>query len=128
MQPHGLESGPDQLKGMGDSSREHTSWESSRGFVNSVGFHFLVHHVIQACKEAFFYTGGEPSTEESLHTFFLVDVSNGPVNAGILMEVSELEPGLDYVERVGDDGTDYSRDWRVQEIMSCVLVLLLEVL
>lgn len=43
------------------------------------------------------------------------------------MEVSKLESSLYYAQGVGDYSTDYSCDTGVQKVVSCVLILLLEI-
>lgn len=88
MQSHGLKSSSNQFKRMRDSCGQHTRWKPSNSLIDSIVLKLYIQCVIQPCKEAFFDTRGQPTTEKALDTLFLVNISNCAMNARILMKIS----------------------------------------
>lgn len=66
-----------------------------------MGFEFLIKHVVEAAKGAFFDAAGEGSTEESFAAFSFIDVSGGFANGLVAVEVGQFKASFDNIEGVG---------------------------
>jgi hypothetical protein len=110
-----------------DRSGQHTRSHSCSHLVNTITFHFLIHHVIKPSKESFFNTRSQPSTEEPFDSLFLVNISHGAMDRFILMKISQLKPGFNDVQGVCDDRTDNTCDRRMKKVVAGVLLLFFEV-
>ncbi len=68
----------------------------------SLCFQFLVEHVVEAAEGALLDAARQPSAEKPAQALSSPNIHDSGVDAGVAVEVGQLEPGLDDVERVGE--------------------------
>lgn len=126
IQSHSLKSSPYQLKRMCYCRWYHSWWNTCCEFVYFHGFELLIQHIIKSSEEPFLVAWSQTSAKIPLETFFFVYINDGSIHATVSMKISKFESGLNNVQRIGNYGTDYSRNKWMQKIMTCMLVLLLK--
>ena len=76
----------------------------------SLCFQFLVEHVVEAAEGALLDAARQPSAEKPAQALPSPNIHDSGVDAGVAVEVGQLEPGLDDVERVGEQRARQSRE------------------
>jgi hypothetical protein len=101
IQTLGLQFSADDLKRVGHGGGQHARRNAGHDLVYAQIFEFLVEHVVETSKGAFFYATGESPAEEGFGTFLLVNVSSCCPDGTVPMKVCQLEAGFDYTQWVG---------------------------
>lgn len=100
-QSFSLDPSSDYFHWMSYRSCQGATEQSCSQFINIPIFQFLVHHIIHTAKESLLQTRSHRSTKKCHKPLFPINIDNCALDAGVLMEICELVPSLDHIERIG---------------------------